>query len=95
MVIKNYINDTEYDESDDLEAAKKIEDNFENLQILHDYTHENKRAQVFITNTGIYGMRMFKNNVFVNDRLFEGHSESYAEDAAENYVMNYGEWGEQ
>ena len=30
---------------------------------------------------------MWKDNVYQKDELYEGHSETYAENAAENYVL--------
>ena len=55
-------------------------------EILHSYMNENKKAEVGIRN-GTFGIRMWKNNVWLKDELYKGHSEIYAENAAENYVL--------
>ena len=36
---------------------------------------------------GNWGIRMFKNGRPVKEEYYQGHSECYAEDAAENYVF--------
>ncbi len=55
-------------------------------KILHSFTNENKKAEVGVKN-GSYGIRMWKDNVWQKDELYKGHSEIYAENAAENYVL--------
>ena len=55
-------------------------------QIIHEYQNDNKRAQVGIK-SGSFGIRMWKDNVYQKDELCKGHSEVYAENAAENYVL--------
>ena len=55
-------------------------------EIIHEYQSENKRAQVGVK-SGSFGIRMWKDNVFQKDELYKGHSEVYAESAAENYVL--------
>lgn len=34
-----------------------------------------------------WGVRFYKNNMWIKDEVYKGKSESYAEDAAENYVL--------
>lgn len=34
-----------------------------------------------------WGVRFYKDNMWVKDEVYKGKSESYAEDAAENYVL--------
>ena len=35
---------------------------------------------------GNWGCRFWENNIWQKDEIYKGHSESYAESAAENYV---------
>ena len=56
-------------------------------QELHTYANEDKRAEVWRTQDGQFGCRFYKANVHQTDELYEGHSEEYAENAAENYVF--------
>ena len=55
-------------------------------EMIHTYQSENKKAEVGVKN-GSFGIRMWKDNIFQKDELYEGHSEEYAESAAENYVL--------
>ena len=55
-------------------------------EMIHTYQLDNKKAEVGVKD-GSFGIRMWKNNVYQRDELYEGHSESYAEDAADNYVF--------
>jgi len=55
-------------------------------EMIHEYQSDNKRAQVGVK-SGAFGIRMWKDNIFQKDELYEGHSEVYAENAAENYVL--------
>jgi hypothetical protein len=50
------------------------------------YVDGNKRADV-IKLDGHWGCRFYEDNKAVKTEFYKGHSESYAEDAAENYVM--------
>lgn len=45
------------------------------------------RAQVFVTEAGTWGIRMWKDQVFICDELYKDKAQGYAEDAAENYVL--------
>jgi hypothetical protein len=58
-------------------------------KILSTYTDQTLglKAITFITEDGHFGTRFYKNGVWQTDELYEGHSEEYAENAAENYVM--------
>ena len=40
-----------------------------------------------ICKKGNWGIRMLKNGQLVKEEYYKGHSECYAEDAAENYVF--------
>ncbi len=55
-------------------------------EMLHEFLNNNRRAEVGIKD-GSFGIRMWENNLYQKDELFEGHSEIYAENAAENYVF--------
>lgn len=46
----------------------------------------NLKAQV-IKVGDCWGGRFWKDQVFQTDELYAGHSESYAEDACENYIL--------
>ena len=48
--------------------------------------HEKKEARVYKAERG-FGCRFFEDNVWVKDEVYTEHSEQYAEDAAENYVL--------
>ena len=51
------------------------------------YQQDNLKAEVWKTTSGSYGVRFWKSQVWQKDELYRGHSEGYAEDAAENYVL--------
>lgn len=55
-------------------------------EMIHTYMNDNLKAEVGVINKS-FGIRMWKDNVWVKDELYEGHSETYAEDAADNYVL--------
>lgn len=55
-------------------------------EIIHTYMKDKRKAEVGIIR-GVYGLRMWENQVWMKDELFKGHSEQYAEDAADNYVF--------
>lgn len=54
---------------------------------IHEFRHEDRWSQVFVTREGNFIIRMFHNQVWIEDRLIKDHSESYAEDCAENFVL--------
>lgn len=54
---------------------------------IHEFRHEDRWSQVFVTREGSFIVRMFHNQVWIEDRLIKDHSESYAEDCAENFVL--------
>tara|TARA_B100001996_G_scaffold85075_1_gene62796 strand:+ start:405 stop:602 length:198 start_codon:yes stop_codon:yes gene_type:complete len=56
-------------------------------EMIHEYLNNNRRAEVGVTRDGSFGIRMWENNVFKRDELYEGKSETWAENAAENYVF--------
>ena len=51
------------------------------------YMQDNLRAETFVDTNGNFGARFYKDNMWPVDELYKGHSEQYAEDAAENYVI--------
>ncbi len=57
---------------------------FDNL--LSTYIHDNRKAEVHRVGQS-FGIRMYENNVWMKDEVIEKHSESYSENAAENYVF--------
>tara|TARA_R100000231_G_scaffold138095_1_gene115700 strand:+ start:2116 stop:2343 length:228 start_codon:yes stop_codon:yes gene_type:complete len=56
-------------------------------KILSTFMQDNLKAETFVDLNGNYGARFYKDNMWLVDELYEGHSEQYAEDAAENYVI--------
>lgn len=58
-------------------------------KLLSTYTDQtlSLKAETFVDVNGNFGARFFKDNVWQIDEIYEGHSEEYAENAAENYVM--------
>lgn len=53
---------------------------------LHEFINEKRRAEVYSHKNG-YIVRMFDDKLWIEDRFIENHSERYAEDCAENFVM--------
>ena len=57
-------------------------------EMIHTYQLDNRKAEVgVLKEKRAFGIRMWENNIHQRDELFEGHSEEYAENAAENYVF--------
>ena len=56
--------------------------------LLHQYWSDDKskKAEVYLTDQG-YGCRYYEDNMWKKDIVYKNHSESYAESAAENYVL--------
>ena len=52
----------------------------------HTYQRDNRKAEVWTDEYNNWGCRFWENNVWKADEVYKGHSESYAENAAENYV---------
>lgn len=67
---------------DDLIALRDLDVNDE----IHSFQLNDRFATVFQTPGGTYGIVMKKGGKIVGKELFPGHSESYAESAAENFV---------
>jgi len=63
----------------------KINDSF--LIELHTFMNDNLKAEVWKTTDGHYGCRFWRDKVWLKDEVYKDRSESYAEDAADNYVM--------
>ena len=53
---------------------------------LSSYMNSNRRAETF-KKDGHFGVVFFENDERVAEELYTGHSETYAENAAENYVL--------
>lgn len=67
---------------DDLIALRDFDVNDE----IHSFQLNDRFATVFRTPGGTFGILMKEGGKIVGKELFPGHSESYAEDAAENFV---------
>jgi len=55
-------------------------------QILHEFQMNNRRCEVGVVD-GKFGIRMWENKMWMKDEMMTGHTEQYAEDAADNYVF--------
>lgn len=55
--------------------------------ILSTFLDGDLKAETFIDYNNNYGARFYRNLVWITDEIYKGHSEQYAEDAAENYVL--------
>ena len=56
------------------------------IEELHTYMHEGREARVYKAEHG-FGVRFFEDNLWIKDEVYTEHSEQYAEDAADNYVL--------
>ena len=50
------------------------------------FSIKSKKAEVYVTDNG-YGCRYYEDHMWKKDIVYKNHSESYAESAAENYVL--------
>ncbi len=77
---------------DDIEAKldQIIEARYTYTQ-LSTYTHKNRRAEVTQREDGIYCVHKFVNDNLIAITPMGIHNESFAEDAAENYVFQVGD----
>ncbi len=55
-------------------------------QVIHEYRNDNRTATVRLTSEG-FEVDLAKDNVIIETRQVHNHSESYAEDVADNYVL--------
>tara|TARA_B100002019_G_scaffold267025_1_gene257812 strand:- start:315 stop:503 length:189 start_codon:yes stop_codon:yes gene_type:complete len=55
-------------------------------EILHQYQQDERMAKVFLTPNG-FEVDLFDKNGLRETRELHNHSEKYAEDCAENYVL--------
>ena len=58
--------------------------------IYHEYYGDgeyNNRKAIIFKNDNTYGVVMIKDGKIIEERLLKGHSEEYAEDCAENFVV--------
>tara|TARA_B100001250_G_scaffold185816_1_gene159786 strand:- start:131 stop:334 length:204 start_codon:yes stop_codon:yes gene_type:complete len=55
--------------------------------LYHTFQHENRKSEVWKDEYGNWGCRYWEGNVWKFDEIYKGHSEVYAESAAENWVM--------
>ena len=49
--------------------------------------YKDRKAYVFLEEEGSYTVTMLKDITIVEDRNIKGHSETYAENCAENWVL--------
>lgn len=49
--------------------------------------YKDRKAYVFLEEDGSYTVTMLKDITIVEDRNIKGHSETYAENCAENWVL--------
>lgn len=56
------------------------------IEELHTFQHKNKEAKVYKAEYG-FGCRFFEDKLWIKDEVYTEHSEMYAENAAENYVL--------
>ena len=52
----------------------------------HTYQRDNRKAEVWKDSNDNWGCRFWEGKVWAADEIYKGHSETYAENAAENYV---------
>lgn len=60
------------------------------MEFLHEYMDSPegiKKAKVFMNEQGQYGCLFYLNGNLVAEEIYEGKSERWAEDAAENYAL--------
>jgi putative sterol carrier protein len=57
-------------------------------QLFHNYKHESKSANVYLTKQG-FEVDLYINDTQVATRKVHNHSESYAEDVAENWCQDF------
>jgi hypothetical protein len=55
-------------------------------QYLSTYVRDNRRADTFKRNDGVFGIEMLINNELTRREVYENKALSYAEAAAENFV---------
>lgn len=56
--------------------------------IASQYWSDDRKRKADVGRSGdSWGVRYYQDNLWVKDELYKGHSESYAEDAAENYTL--------
>lgn len=55
-------------------------------EVLHTFMNENREARVLLTNEG-YVTEYYENEKFIGHQVHPGKSESWAEDAGENFVL--------
>ena len=61
------------------------------MELYHEFfgseEYENRRAEVWRKRWGTWYVKFFENDSHVDDRTIVGHTERYAEDRAENWVI--------
>jgi len=65
----------------------------ETIYLLSEFNNENRKAQTILHHDH-YGFRCYIDDQLVETVMCPGHSESFAEDGAENFVMKWGKWSE-
>ena len=56
------------------------------MEFISEYRGQDKTSEVILKN-GVWGCNYYIDNELVKTELYEGHSEAFAESAAENYVL--------
>ena len=57
-------------------------------ELFHNYIHEDRHADVYLTKQG-FEVDLYINDKQIATREVHNHSESYAEDVAENWCQNF------
>ena len=55
--------------------------------LYHTFRGDSRKTEVWKDEYGNWGCRFWENNIWKSDEIYKGHSESYAESAADNYVL--------
>ena len=55
--------------------------------LLHEYRSDNRHCEVWLDENKVFVTRHFENKLWIKDVVHYGHSELWAEDAADNWVM--------
>ena len=65
------------------------------MELIHDFRDGDRWAQVHENRDGEYIITCFIKQVFQGQKTIRNHSEQYAEDAAENYVLGIWDLGDE
>ena len=64
------------------------------MELIHEFRNGNKWAQIH-SFKGEFLITCFKDQVFQGEKTIRNHSEQYAEDTAENYVLGIWDFGDE